>query len=229
MNKLVFVKDQSLNAVPFTTDEVIAEYSNNSLHAVRQMIRSNKNGIEEFGVLAFEMRKPPKGSKGGRPVKTYHLNRGQAIFLITLLGNSREVVQFKKQLVRQFLQMEKLLNDRFVKREAGKLATKALNDAIKAREDLDGHAYINFEQLAYKASLGKSATQIKRERLVTPNTPATEYLTTAELDKVNSIKQRIAALIDMGLEYHAIKAISTGQGIKALMINKTEPKAREGA
>ena len=73
MEQLVFVKDQSLNSIPFTTDEVIAEYSGNSLHAVKQMIRSNESNLKEFGVLAFEMRKP-KAFKGGRPKKVFRLN-----------------------------------------------------------------------------------------------------------------------------------------------------------
>lgn len=225
MNKLVFVKDQSLNAVPFTTDEVIAEYSGINKESVDRAIKRHSDDLKTFGKVGHRV----QASNSGQRLKIYQLSEEQATLLVTFLENTKQVIKFKTELVRQFFEMKETLNDRFVKREAGKLATKALNDAIKAREDLDGHAYINFEQLAYKASLGKSATQIKRERLVTPNTPATEYLTTAELDKVNSIKQRIAALIDMGLEYHAIKAISTGQGIKALMINKTEPKAQEGA
>lgn len=225
MEELVFVKDQSLNAVPFTTDEVIAEYSGINKESVDRAIKRHSDDLKTFGKVGHRV----QASNSGQMLKIYQLSEEQATLLVTFLENTKQVVKFKTELVRQFFEMKEALNDRFVKREAGKLATKALNDAIKAREDLDGHAYINFEQLAYKASLGKSATQIKRERFVASNTPATEYLTAPELDKVNSIKQRIAALIDMGLEYHAIKAISTGQGIKALMINKAEPKAREGA
>ncbi|KRL99767.1 Rha family transcriptional regulator [Liquorilactobacillus satsumensis] len=228
-NQLVFVKDLSLNAVPFTTDEIIAEYSGNSLHATKQMIRNHQKEIEKFGVLAFEMRKPIKGSKGGRPVKKYSLNREQATFLITLLDNTEQVVQFKFNLVKQFFAKDKELQERQIKREAGKLTTSIMNDAIKAREDLDSHAFTYFNQLVYKTTLGKNVTQIKRERGVPKSTPATEYLSAAELNKVNLMKQKIAVLLELGMEYQAIKALITGAGIKALMVNKTQHRAREEA
>lgn len=38
-----------------------------------------------FGVIAFEMRKPPTGSKGGRPEIVYRLNEEQATLLMTYL------------------------------------------------------------------------------------------------------------------------------------------------
>jgi phage regulator Rha-like protein len=220
MEQLVFVKDQSLNSIPFTTDEVIAEYSGNSLHAVKQMIRSNESNLKEFGVLAFEMRKP-KAFKGGRPKKVFRLNQEQSTFLITLLDNTPQVVKFKLNLVKQFFTMDRELSDARVKREAGKYTTTMLTDAIKARTDLDTHAYINFNQLAYMAALGKSATKLKKERLVPNNTPATEYLTGPELDKLNKVKQHMAALIEMGMDYHAIKALVSGSGVITFNLNKT--------
>ncbi|KRL05849.1 hypothetical protein FD46_GL000608 [Liquorilactobacillus oeni DSM 19972] len=218
-----------MNAEPFTTDKVVSKYSGNTLKEVKQMIKKHQKEIERFGVITFEMAKPPKGSKGGRPVKIYHLNREQATFLVTLLDNTNQVVNFKFNLVKQFFDKDKELQERNVKREAGKLTTSSLNDAIKSREDLDSHAYVNFEQLAYRASLGKNATQIKHERSVPKSTPATEYLSAAELNKVSLMKQKIAVLLELGMEYQAVKALVSGTGIKTLMINKTLRRAREEA
>lgn len=56
MKELVFL--QSLKDEPYTTDKVIAKYSGNSLHAVRNLIRTKKEHLEHYGSLAFEMRKP---------------------------------------------------------------------------------------------------------------------------------------------------------------------------
>ncbi|MDC7952501.1 Rha family transcriptional regulator [Liquorilactobacillus mali] len=229
MEEIVFVEDLSVSAEPFTTDEVIAAYSGNSIHAVRQSIRTNKADISDFGVLAYEMRKPMKGSKGGRPQKIYHLNKGQATFLITLLDNTPKVKVFKKELVKQFLEMEKELQERRIKREAGKYTTTRLGDAIKERNEFDIHAYNNFHQLAYKIALGKRATEIKNERSVPKNTPATEYLSSSELDKLNKVKNKMASLVKIGLDYHAIKALMSGDGTIKLTVSKNTRKEREGA
>ena len=65
MNNLVFM--HGLNEEPYTTDKIISECSNNNLHSVKVIIYNHKEDLEEFGVLSFEMTKPVKGSKGGRP------------------------------------------------------------------------------------------------------------------------------------------------------------------
>lgn len=79
---------------PYTTDEIIAAYSGNSLHAVKSIIYNYKRDLEEIGVLSFEMTKPNKGTKGGRPTKTYKLNEQQATLLMTYLGNTPKVRAF---------------------------------------------------------------------------------------------------------------------------------------
>lgn len=94
MNDLVFM--HGLNEEPYTTDKIIAECSKNQLKVVKNLIRNHKKDFEDFGVLHFENAKPLKGSKGGRPQKTYHLNEQQATLLITYLDNTPEVNQFKK-------------------------------------------------------------------------------------------------------------------------------------
>ena len=99
MNDLVFM--HGLNEEPYTTDKIIAECSGNNLHSVKVIIYNHKKDLEDFGVLSFEMTKPLKGSKGGRPQKTYHLNEQQATLLITYLDNTPEVNQFKKNLDRK--------------------------------------------------------------------------------------------------------------------------------
>lgn len=223
-NQLVFVKDQSLNAEPFTTGDIIAKYADIERESVNRTIRNKKSRLEHFGKVGYYIQPLSSGQKA----KVFLLNEQQATLLVTFLKNTEKVADFKEELVRQFFLMKKELQERQIRREAGKLTTSAMNNAIKARKDLDGHAYINFEQLAYKAALGKNATQIKRERGVPKSTPSTEYLTAVELNKVSLMKQKIAVLLELGMEYQAIKALITGAGIKALMVNKTLHKAREG-
>lgn len=47
--------------------------------------------------------------KGGRPERVYYLNEEQATFVITLLRNSKVVVKFKKELVKQFYAMRRFI------------------------------------------------------------------------------------------------------------------------
>lgn len=64
MEELVFLHSQYIEEEPYTTDEVIAKYSENNLKSVKNLIRDNKADLEEFGVLRFEKAKPQKGSEG---------------------------------------------------------------------------------------------------------------------------------------------------------------------
>lgn len=42
----------------YTTSEIIAEHAEVQHHAVQQLISTYQKDFEEFGVIAFEMRKP---------------------------------------------------------------------------------------------------------------------------------------------------------------------------
>lgn len=105
MDKIVFLDRPTLDADTFTTSDVIANYAEVEPRAIRQLIRQYTSDLEEFGVLTFEMSKPVKGSKGGRPRMVYRLNEQQATLLITYLGNTAPVRAFKKELVHQFYSM----------------------------------------------------------------------------------------------------------------------------
>jgi phage regulator Rha-like protein len=93
----------------YTTSEIIAEHAEVQHHAVQQLISNYRKDFEEFGIIAFEMRKPPAGSKGGRPETIYRLTEEQATLLMTYLKNTERVRAFKKELVRQFYAMRKIL------------------------------------------------------------------------------------------------------------------------
>lgn len=92
----------------FTNSKVIAEGTNNQHETVVAIIRKYENDIADFGKIEFSDFKSGN-PKGGRPERIYYLNEEQATFVITLLRNSRVVVKFKKELVRQFYAMRKFL------------------------------------------------------------------------------------------------------------------------
>ena len=104
MYDLVEVKRNEI----FTTSKIIAEGTGNKHHAVRELIKKYKSDIEEFGSFLILNEE----STGGRPMEVFYLNEEQATFIITLLRNSKVVVKFKKELVRQFYAMRRYLTEK---------------------------------------------------------------------------------------------------------------------
>lgn len=102
MYELVEVRENSV----FTNSKVIAEGTENKHEAVQKLISKYAQEIEDFGALRFEMRVlKHQNYKGSTKEKIYYLNEEQATFVITLLRNSKIVVKFKKELVKQFYAM----------------------------------------------------------------------------------------------------------------------------
>lgn len=153
MYELVELKGNNV----FTNSKVIAEGTGNQHHAVREIIKKYRSDIEEFGTLRISNEE----SSGGRPMELFYLNEEQATFVITLLRNSKTVVKFKKELVRQFYAMRKFLLDKQSKqwtntRLANKENRLKETDVIKmlveyAKEQGSTHSdklYITYTKLA---------------------------------------------------------------------------------
>ena len=106
MYELVELKSENI----FTNSKVIAEGTGNQHNTVQAIIHKYEEDIKDFGALRFEMRvlKHEK-YKGSTREKIYYLNEEQATFVITLLRNSKKVVAFKKELVKEFYSMRKFL------------------------------------------------------------------------------------------------------------------------
>ncbi|MFR0611858.1 Rha family transcriptional regulator [Limosilactobacillus balticus] len=202
MNDLVFM--HGLNEEPYTTDKIIAECSNNNLHSVKVIIYNHKEDLEEFGVLSFEMTKPLKGSKGGRPKKTYHLNEQQATLLITYLDNTPEVNQFKKNLVHEFYRMRKELNQRQINRAIEKPQRKSLMDAIKEWPQAPDYIYINMTRLLLKRATGLTAQQIKKRRHVKV---ALDGLTLKEQERYKQLENIAIGLVGLNKTWDEVKGV----------------------
>ena len=50
-NELVFLPDNYINAEPFTYSNIIAEHTNISHHAIKQLIVKYENDLSELGTL----------------------------------------------------------------------------------------------------------------------------------------------------------------------------------
>lgn len=105
MGDLVLVVNNDV----FTTSRIIAEKTDNSIYSVNKLISTHKEHLSEFGDIRFEIQKPDKKSKGGRPTETYFLNEQQTALLLTFMRNSDIVIEFKKVLVKEFYKMKNAL------------------------------------------------------------------------------------------------------------------------
>lgn len=205
---IVFLEPNKIDSVPFTTSDVIAECAGIKHHAVQQMIQKHEEDFKEFGVIAFEMRKPPAGSKGGRPEIIYHLNEQQATLLMTYLKNTEVVRKFKVELVRQFFLMREELRSRREYRTALKPIRRELTDVIQ-EVDNGKWSYKKYTDLAYKTSIGKNALQLRKERGAPKKSPAVDYMTSEEISAVAKRQNQIAVLLEMGMDYRQVKEMLT--------------------
>lgn len=155
MKELVKIRGDNI----FTDSMVIAEGTGNKHKNVKELIVRYESDLKDFGTLNVLNGE----STGGRPEQFYQLNEEQATFLITLLRNSKQVVAFKKELVRQFYAMRKFILERQSKewqvtRQQGKLTRSAETDVLKhlveyAKEQGSKNAdklYMTYSKLANK-------------------------------------------------------------------------------
>ena len=206
MTDLVFLAPNTQE--PFTTSEVIAECAAVAHDTVQKMITRHEADFKSFGLIGFEIRKPPEGSKGGRPQKIYHLNEQQATLLLTYLRNSDAVRAFKMELVRQFFQMRQELTNVRVAKAERKPIRKTVTDAVKALPDSPNKKwkYKQYTDLAYMATVGQTAKAIRESRNADKKATASDYLTSAEIEAVSKAENKIGVLLECGFEYDAIKS-----------------------
>ncbi|WP_288846605.1 Rha family transcriptional regulator [uncultured Fructobacillus sp.] len=195
--ELVYYK--GLKAEPYTTAEVIAEFSGVDLDSINRLTRTHKERLEKFGKVGFEIRAMASGQKQ----KVWKYNERQATVLITYLRNTPKVLDFKDSLVNAFYSMKQELDQAKLSREINKRANIGLADTIKAELPNDPHAYSNYHQLAYKYATGLTPKQLKKAKGV--NKPE-EALDNDQKERLERAKQHIALYILDGNDYQDIKA-----------------------
>lgn len=108
------------HAEPMTTSLAFAACTENEHDSVILLVRKFIDEIQSFGEVSFsvaangisrfEIGKSVREiahtrDKRGRPTEFAWLNEGQSLFLLTLMRNSAVVVEFKKALIRAFLEL----------------------------------------------------------------------------------------------------------------------------
>ncbi|MCT3583785.1 Rha family transcriptional regulator [Levilactobacillus brevis] len=210
MNDLVFLSSQQVDAEPFTTGDVIAEYAGIERDSVNRMIRNIYQRLERMGKVGFKIQ--PMAS--GQESKTYLLNQQQSTLLITFLKNTPRVADFKEELVAQFYAMQRELIERRAQFELGKQFSKSLHATIADSQiKMHGHEYSTFNRLIYKQALGVDSTKLRKARDIPKGEAITMYLSSDEAEAVRLVKNRVEVLLDVGMDYQQIKQALQIKGV----------------
>lgn len=189
---------------PYTTHEIVAEHAEIEIISVRKLIDKHKEDLEAFGVLSFEIHKPEKGSLGGRPRKIYRLNEQQATLLVTYLGNTRPVRNFKANLVKAFFEMRDELTKFKLQRALEKPKRKTLHDSIESWKEAPKHAHSTITNLLLKGTSGMNKKQLMAAR---GGLTGIDSLTSTELVRYQALEDMAIAMINLGMTYQDIKSM----------------------
>ena len=118
--------------LPETTSEIVAKGVNKTHKSVIWLIRKHKDDLESFGTLDVAHRK-----SAGRPLEFAYLNESQVYFLLTLMQNSEVVTKFKKQLIKEFMRMRKVLINLQVTRNNEEWKQNRINGKAMRKETTD--------------------------------------------------------------------------------------------
>ena len=213
MDSMVFLEPNKIDAIPFTTSDVIAEFAKVSYRSIQKTIETHEKRLSKFGRVRFEI--TPFATRGGvQDKKIYHLTEEQATLLITFLKNTEVVADFKTELVRQFFAMRTELMKCNVFRAEGKPIRRELTDVIKETTD-NKWAYKQYTDLVYKIVTGKNASQIRKDRGASKKAIAVDYMTSDEMNRINKVEYQISVLIETGMDYNQIKALLLNRQIVA--------------
>lgn len=193
MNNLVKVFQEDV----FTDSLVIAEGTGNAHRSIVKIIKKYSDYFLKMGVLTVHSKSSDNLRK--TMIQVYRLNEPQATFLMTLLGNSEVVVNFKLELVKQFYTMRQILlqrqtpvwqNTRCLSKQIRKKEADRIKEFIDyAISQGSTHAeryYTSFSKLADKAAGIKEGCR--------------DIANLEQLNKLTIIEQIIQVCIQEGMQ-----------------------------
>ncbi|WP_300282248.1 Rha family transcriptional regulator [uncultured Subdoligranulum sp.] len=210
--RLVLIKPIGSHMEPYTTADTVAQYAQVRHKTVNELIRKHEADLKEFGLLVFEMEAVER-ARGVKYAKVYHLNEQQATLLITYLRNTEPVRRFKNALVRGFFEARQELARREVERAIKAPVHRTLTDAIRDSEEnerMHGQAFPTYINLIYKAVMGRTAAQMRKDAGLPKGADVVPLLTADELARVTKREAQVTTLLDCGMTYDAIQAVLLG-------------------
>lgn len=174
-------------------------------HVMRD-IENVLKGIPEDGETYF-YKTTYKNEQNKQEYPMYLMNRDG--FTLLVMGFSGEkAMKFKLAYIKQFNNMEKLLQGKFVERQKGITVRHIVTDMIKQSQEnerMHGHAYSTYTDMIYRCLFGKTAKQFREEFGISKTDNLRDCFTKEELQAISSKEMLVSSLIDCGWGYEQIK------------------------
>ncbi|WP_257202978.1 Rha family transcriptional regulator [Corynebacterium cystitidis] len=120
---------------PTTTSLVVADGVNIQHKNVLELVRKHIDDFEEFGRVAFQTR---VAGQSPNPTKFAVLNREHAMLLMTYMRNTEIVRDFKKRLIKAFIELEqRAMTDEMSELDEAKLVQRALQITYRQVKELE--------------------------------------------------------------------------------------------
>lgn len=195
--ELVSLNTQDVSkAIPVTSTKIISEKLGIQHRYIKKHLKEQEKYFLRFGLLVACATE----STGGRPEEIIELNEEQSMFLMTLLKNTEEVVEFKFNLVKAFNFMKKELmvriNTRHLVKENRKELTDTIKNCVTDESNFKKFAYSTYSKLIYKKVLGKDVKKAKAEKGLKEKDNIRDFMSIEELERVQDLESKIATYIE---------------------------------
>ena len=208
MNMIVFIQKNDV----FTNSKIIAEGTKIGHRHIKTAIKKHIDRFKKFGSInvayATEIESENKIKKSGRKEEFYFLNEQQSTFLITLLKNTDDVLDFKEELVRQFFAMREELRKRQKSIQIHIETRRTLTDTIKSLPDSEhkNFKYKQYTDMIYKIVLGKNAKQKRIELGLGERQSIVSFLNSQQIEEITELEKQATLLLDMGFDFEQIQS-----------------------
>ncbi|MGU3487304.1 Rha family transcriptional regulator [Enterobacter bugandensis] len=194
-----------------TNTAAIAEGVGRDHDTIIKLVDRNKNDLEEFGEVGFEIRAGYNNAK----VRVALLNEQQTTLLITYMRNNEVVRAFKKRLVAEFFTMRSALAKKKMDRNSARLEYKPMTDAIKHERESQGkqiapHHFSNEADLINRLTLGMTAAKFRVHHDIDKKESIRDYLTPEQIHCITELQRANTVFISMGWEFEQRKEVLRG-------------------
>jgi phage regulator Rha-like protein len=161
-----------------------------------RLVKRKLDGFQELGQIGFQSLFQGQG----KLTEYALLNEPQTNLLFMSMNNSNPLVwKFKVALAKRFDEMKRFIQQRhnaewLTERATGKIYTKQIGELFTQALDACGKShnptrYINLQQTIYKAVLGKTVQQLRKERNISKGAIIRNFLTVSELEDISAVQK----------------------------------------
>ena len=189
----------------FTDSLILAKGAGVEHSSVIKLITNHIDDVSEFGRVGFEIR-PFETNGGVQKVKICRLNEQQTTFVISMMKNTKQVVAFKKELVRQFFEMREFIRTLVTTRKDFPLLTEQIKLLHKNPKP---YHFSNECDLINRLVTGMSAKQFREAHGIKKGESIRPFLTPEQIDLMEKLQKADVGLLIACPEYEQRKQLLT--------------------